>query len=198
MKFYTDDILVSCASADHVLYCWNVNRLALVKSIPIQQDVTSLDIYKDEIITINSNNSVSFIPINDDVSFFWFCFVDLYLFFNSFKLTLPSLNHRLSNRKWVHLVLYQRINYYYLAAQKAKYSCMHKTLWNKRQISRIWWHFIWNELCYSDGCSTTEKSDLVPQWSCLSFSIVISNLTFALFISSLSALFYVVKIGKRV
>ncbi|CAO3674448.1 unnamed protein product [Rhizopus microsporus] len=66
MKFYTDDILVSCASADHVLYCWNVNRLALVKSIPIQQDVTSLDIYKDEIITINSNNSVSFIPINDD------------------------------------------------------------------------------------------------------------------------------------
>lgn len=71
MKFYTDDILVSCASADHVLYCWNVNRLALVKSIPIQQDVTSLDIYKDEIITINSNNSVSFIPINDDVSFFF-------------------------------------------------------------------------------------------------------------------------------
>lgn len=99
MKFYTDDILVSCASADHVLYCWNVNRLALVKSIPIQQDVTSLDIYKDEIITINSNNSVSFIPINDDVSFFWFCFVDLYLSLNSFKLTLPNLSHRLSNHK---------------------------------------------------------------------------------------------------
>ncbi|KAG0744303.1 hypothetical protein G6F23_005330 [Rhizopus arrhizus] len=66
MKFYTDDILLSCAPADHVLYCWNVNRLALVKTIPTQQDVTSFDVYKDEIITINSNNSVSFIPINDD------------------------------------------------------------------------------------------------------------------------------------
>ncbi len=68
MKFYTDDILLSSAPADHVLYCWNVNRLALVKTIPTQQDVSSLDVYKDEIITINSNNSVSFIPINDDVS----------------------------------------------------------------------------------------------------------------------------------
>ncbi|CAO3703226.1 unnamed protein product [Rhizopus stolonifer] len=66
MKFYTDDILLSCAPADHVLYCWNTNRLVLVKTIPTTQDITSFDIYKDEIITINSNNSVSFIPINDD------------------------------------------------------------------------------------------------------------------------------------
>ncbi|KAI9277633.1 WD40-repeat-containing domain protein [Sporodiniella umbellata] len=66
LKFYTDDILLSCAPADHVLYCWNTSRLALVKTIPTPQDITSFDIYKDEIITINSNNSVSFIPINDD------------------------------------------------------------------------------------------------------------------------------------
>ncbi|CEP18332.1 hypothetical protein [Parasitella parasitica] len=66
MKFYTDDLLLSCAPADHLICCWNVNRLALVKTISASQDVTSLDIYKDEILTINSNNSVSFIPINDD------------------------------------------------------------------------------------------------------------------------------------
>jgi hypothetical protein len=68
MKFYTDDLLLSCAPADHLICCWNVNRLALVKTIPASQDVTSLDTYKDEILTINGNNSVSFIPINDDVS----------------------------------------------------------------------------------------------------------------------------------
>lgn len=68
MKFYTDDLLLSCAPADHLICCWNVNRLALVKTISASQDVTSLDIFKDEILTINSNNSVSFIPINDDVS----------------------------------------------------------------------------------------------------------------------------------
>jgi WD40 repeat protein len=77
MKFYTDDLLLSCAPADHLICCWNVNRLALVKTISASQDVTSLDIFKDEILTINSNNSVSFIPINDDVSgfLFLFCFV---------------------------------------------------------------------------------------------------------------------------
>ncbi|CAO0792536.1 unnamed protein product [Mucor circinelloides] len=66
MKFYTDDLLLSCAPADHLICCWNVNRLALVKTISASQDVTWLDIFKDEILTINSNNSVSFIPINDD------------------------------------------------------------------------------------------------------------------------------------
>ncbi|KAG0169423.1 WD repeat-containing protein 81 [Apophysomyces sp. BC1015] len=67
LKFYTDELLVSCAPADHLICCWNVNRLALVKTIAASQDVTSLDIFKDEILTINANNSVSFIPINDDL-----------------------------------------------------------------------------------------------------------------------------------
>ncbi|KAI8997149.1 hypothetical protein BDB01DRAFT_770023 [Pilobolus umbonatus] len=66
MKFYTNDLLLSSAPADHLICCWNVNRLALVKTIPVTLDITSLDIYKDEILTINNNNSVSFIPINDD------------------------------------------------------------------------------------------------------------------------------------
>ena len=122
MKFYTDELLVSCAPADHLICCWNVNHLALVKTMTgkfprfsvcwqknkrvknerdgslhyhadifsfkkknssrypnIQknntayiyhiatQDVISLDLFKDEILTINSSNSVSFIPVNDEV-----------------------------------------------------------------------------------------------------------------------------------
>ncbi|KAI8381047.1 WD40-repeat-containing domain protein [Radiomyces spectabilis] len=66
VKFYTDELVMTCAPADHLICCWNVHRLALVKTIPISQDVVSLDIFKDEILTINGNNSVSFIPINDD------------------------------------------------------------------------------------------------------------------------------------
>jgi hypothetical protein len=43
----------------------------------VQNDFISLDLFKDEIIAINSNNSVSFIPLNEDVSLavvqkFWF------------------------------------------------------------------------------------------------------------------------------
>ncbi|KAI8089882.1 WD40-repeat-containing domain protein [Halteromyces radiatus] len=66
LKFYANDLLVTCAPADHLICCWNVNRLALVKTIPTVLDVISLDTFKDEVLTINGNNSVSFIPINDD------------------------------------------------------------------------------------------------------------------------------------
>ncbi|KAI8373340.1 hypothetical protein BD560DRAFT_394684 [Blakeslea trispora] len=66
LKFYTDELLLSCAPADHLICCWNVSRLALVKTITVPQDIISFDIYKDEILTINMNNSVSFIPVNDD------------------------------------------------------------------------------------------------------------------------------------
>ncbi|KAI7878212.1 WD40 repeat-like protein, partial [Lichtheimia hyalospora FSU 10163] len=66
MKFYTDELLVTCAPADHLICCWNVNRLALMKTMPAVQDVISLDLFKDEILTINTSNSISFIPINDE------------------------------------------------------------------------------------------------------------------------------------
>ena len=97
MKFYTDDLLLSCAPADHLICCWNVNRLALVKTIPAAQDVISLDIYKDEILTVNANNSVSFIPINDDVSTIKMFDIELTLttFLISFKLILQDLNRPL-------------------------------------------------------------------------------------------------------
>ncbi|KAI7849269.1 WD40-repeat-containing domain protein [Circinella umbellata] len=67
MKFYTDELLVSCAPADHLICCWNVNHLALVKTMTATQDVISLDLFKDEILTINNSNSVSFIPVNDEL-----------------------------------------------------------------------------------------------------------------------------------
>ncbi|ORZ02951.1 WD40-repeat-containing domain protein [Syncephalastrum racemosum] len=67
IKFYTDELLVSCAPADHLLCCWDVTRLALVKTMSAPQDVISLDLFKDEILTINSNNSVSFIPVSDEL-----------------------------------------------------------------------------------------------------------------------------------
>ncbi|KAI9288274.1 hypothetical protein BC943DRAFT_318124 [Umbelopsis sp. AD052] len=66
MKFYTNELLVSCAPADHTVCFWNVSRLSLVKTVPVQSDFISLDLFKDEIIAINNNNSVSFIPLNED------------------------------------------------------------------------------------------------------------------------------------
>ncbi|CAO3620184.1 unnamed protein product [Cunninghamella echinulata] len=66
LKFYANDSLVSCAPSDHLICCWNVNPLALIKTIPATLDVISLDTYKDEILSINGNNSVSFIPFGDE------------------------------------------------------------------------------------------------------------------------------------
>lgn len=107
-----------------------MNRLALVKTISSPQDVTSLDVYKDEILTINANNSVSFIPINDDVSLLplniYPCFS--LFFYHSSRPIHPNLKHLLSSRKSVRLVLYQLINYFCLVAQKARYFCMLKSI----------------------------------------------------------------------
>ncbi|ORX55532.1 WD40 repeat-like protein [Hesseltinella vesiculosa] len=66
LKFYANDLLVTSAPADHMICCWNVSRLKLTKTISASQDIITLDLFKDEILTINGNNSVSFIPINDE------------------------------------------------------------------------------------------------------------------------------------
>ena len=67
MKFYTNDILITSAPADHMVCIWNVQTLSLIKSIRGTSEIVSLEIYKDEIITMHHNNSISFTPINDDV-----------------------------------------------------------------------------------------------------------------------------------
>ncbi|KAK3847925.1 MAG: WD40-repeat-containing domain protein, partial [Linnemannia gamsii] len=66
MKFYTNDILITSAPADHMVCIWNVHTLALIKSIRGTSEIVSLEIFKDEIITMHHNNSISFTPINDD------------------------------------------------------------------------------------------------------------------------------------
>ncbi|CAO3568262.1 unnamed protein product [Mortierella alpina] len=66
IKFYTDDILITSAPADHMVCIWNVQTLSLIKSIRGTSEIVSLELFKDEIITMHHNNSISFTPINDD------------------------------------------------------------------------------------------------------------------------------------
>ncbi|KAG0090334.1 hypothetical protein BGZ93_009359 [Podila epicladia] len=66
MKFYTNDILITSAPADHMVSLWNVQTLTLIKSIRGTSEIVSMEIFKDEIITMHYNNSISFTPINDD------------------------------------------------------------------------------------------------------------------------------------
>ncbi|KAG0349061.1 hypothetical protein BG005_011205 [Podila minutissima] len=66
MKFYTNDILITSAPADHMVSLWNVQTLTLIKSIRGTSEIVSMEIFKDEIITMHHNNSISFTPINDD------------------------------------------------------------------------------------------------------------------------------------
>ncbi|KAI1318174.1 hypothetical protein EDD11_007057 [Mortierella claussenii] len=66
MKFYTNDILITSAAADHTVCVWNVQTLSLIKSIKGTSEIVSLEIFKDEIIAMHHNNSISFTPINDD------------------------------------------------------------------------------------------------------------------------------------
>lgn len=74
MKFYTNDILITSAPADHMVCIWNVKTSTLIKSIRGTSEIISLEIYKDEIITMHHNNSISFTPINDDVRNCNFCY----------------------------------------------------------------------------------------------------------------------------
>ncbi|KAK9767412.1 hypothetical protein K7432_002813 [Basidiobolus ranarum] len=65
LKFYTDEFIVTCAASDHMISVWNTNCLELVKTIKVNQDIIALDRFKDEIITINSDSSISFISLNE-------------------------------------------------------------------------------------------------------------------------------------
>ncbi|KAF9940532.1 hypothetical protein BGZ67_007502 [Mortierella alpina] len=66
IKFYTNDILITSAPADHMVCIWNAQTLSLIKSIRGTSEIVSLELFKDEIITMHHNNSISFTPINDD------------------------------------------------------------------------------------------------------------------------------------
>ncbi|KAG0198913.1 hypothetical protein BGX28_007715 [Mortierella sp. GBA30] len=66
IKFYTNDILITSAPSDHMVCIWNTQTLSLIKSIRGTSEIVSLELFKDEIITMHHNNSISFTPINDD------------------------------------------------------------------------------------------------------------------------------------
>lgn len=68
MRFYTDDILITSAAADYTVCIWDVHTSTLIKSIRGTSEIVSLEIFKDEIITMHHSNSISFTLINDDVS----------------------------------------------------------------------------------------------------------------------------------
>ncbi|CAG8477311.1 14714_t:CDS:10, partial [Dentiscutata heterogama] len=66
MKFYTNNYLVSCAPADHLICIWDTNTVSLINKIRVNSDIVSLNLYKDEVITINSSNVITFTPLNDN------------------------------------------------------------------------------------------------------------------------------------
>lgn len=80
MKFYTNDILITSAPADNMVSLWNVQTLSLIKSIRGTSEIVSMEIFKDEIITMHHNNSISFTPINDDVKLLAFVLAGLCFF----------------------------------------------------------------------------------------------------------------------
>ncbi|CAG8477948.1 2875_t:CDS:10 [Funneliformis caledonium] len=66
MTFYTNNYLVSCAPADHVIYIWDTDTVSLIKTIRVNSDIVALKMYKDEVITINNSNTITFFPLNDN------------------------------------------------------------------------------------------------------------------------------------
>ncbi|GES77577.1 WD repeat-containing protein 81 [Rhizophagus clarus] len=66
LKFYANNRLVSCASTDHVIYIWNTDNGCLINTIKVNSDIIALNMYKDEIITINNNNIITFSPLNEN------------------------------------------------------------------------------------------------------------------------------------
>lgn len=66
MKFYTNNYLVSCAPADHLICIWDTHTVSLINKIRVNSDIVSLNLYKDEVITINSSNVITFTPLNDN------------------------------------------------------------------------------------------------------------------------------------
>ncbi|CAI2162146.1 12710_t:CDS:10 [Funneliformis geosporum] len=68
MKFYANNYLVSCAPADHVIYIWDTDTVNLIKTIRVNSDIVALNMYKDEVITINNSNTITFFPLNDNSS----------------------------------------------------------------------------------------------------------------------------------
>ncbi|PKY21292.1 hypothetical protein RhiirB3_409317 [Rhizophagus irregularis] len=66
LKFYANNRLVSCASTDHIIYIWNTDNGCLINTVKVNSDIIALNMYKDEVITINNNNNITFSPLNEN------------------------------------------------------------------------------------------------------------------------------------
>ncbi|CAG8829105.1 10977_t:CDS:2, partial [Racocetra persica] len=66
VKFYTNSYLVSCAPADHLICIWDTNTGSLINKIRVNSDIVSLNLYKDEVITVNNSNTITFTPLNEN------------------------------------------------------------------------------------------------------------------------------------
>ncbi|OZJ05621.1 hypothetical protein BZG36_01506 [Bifiguratus adelaidae] len=67
LKFHPSGYLVSNAPADHLMCVWETTRPALAKTISVVgTEVVSFDIFKNEIISVQSNNTIAFNPLHDE------------------------------------------------------------------------------------------------------------------------------------
>ncbi|KAG9306186.1 hypothetical protein G9A89_016090 [Geosiphon pyriformis] len=67
LKFYSSGYLISCAPADHVICIWDTDTMSLIKTIRVSSDIVALNMYKDELITINNSNTIAFTPLNENL-----------------------------------------------------------------------------------------------------------------------------------
>ncbi|CAG8474645.1 6116_t:CDS:10 [Ambispora gerdemannii] len=67
LKFYSSNYLISCAPADHVICIWDTDTMSLIKTIRVNSDIVALNMYKDNLITINNTNTISFTPLNENL-----------------------------------------------------------------------------------------------------------------------------------
>ncbi|RIA98649.1 WD40-repeat-containing domain protein [Glomus cerebriforme] len=65
LKFYANNRLVSCAPADHMICIWDTDNCSLLNTIKVNSDIVALNMYKDEVITINNSNTITFFPLNE-------------------------------------------------------------------------------------------------------------------------------------
>ncbi|CAG8522522.1 4819_t:CDS:10 [Paraglomus occultum] len=66
LRFFANNYLVTCAPDDHVICIWDTDTVTLIKTIRLTSDIVALNMYKDELITINNSNTITFTPLNEN------------------------------------------------------------------------------------------------------------------------------------
>ncbi|CAG8476604.1 12165_t:CDS:10 [Acaulospora morrowiae] len=66
MKFHGNNYLVSYAQSSHLICIWDTDSLSLSNTIRVTSEIAALNMYKEEVITVNNNNSITFSPLNEN------------------------------------------------------------------------------------------------------------------------------------